>query len=189
MNTKTEKLSRIKKSCNIGKVISRILMIICIIGTLIGILALVGLFIKSEPLLKELGIATANESHNPAGGMENVDLEGESGPLAFLVQPMLNNSDLGTQLYIMCGFIIILCALGALVWYLFSQVFAVIQKEESPFADAVMSKMKINFALLTIMIFVSTGIIPALAAAFLFWCIYSIFDYGRLLQVESDETL
>ncbi|MBR5116631.1 MAG: hypothetical protein IK096_06150 [Lachnospiraceae bacterium] len=79
-------------------------------------------------------------------------------------------------------------AAGVLFW-LFGQIFDIVLCEESPFVPEVMKKMRVNFILLTAVMFLVVGFGPALIAAFLFWCIYNIFDYGCLLQSESDETL
>ena len=43
--------------------------------------------------------------------------------------------------------------------------------------------------LLSALILLTLGLGAALIAAFFFWCIYNIFDYGCVLQAESDETL
>ena len=97
---------------------------------------------------------------------------------------------------IACRICRILCVVGAVIaaaagvlFWLFGQIFDIVLREESPFVPDVMKKMRFNFILLTAVMFLVVGFGPALIAAFLFWCIYNIFDYGCLLQSESDETL
>ena len=189
MNAKAEKIARIKKSCKIGKVISRILMIICIVGVVVSIFSLIATLVCKDNLAEWLEISSSDMPTNEAGGIDSGDIEGEGVLASLILDPMVKDAELTKQLTVICAYASVICALGAFVWFFFGQVFAVIQKEESPFADTVMNKLKINFILLTVMLGISIGIGAAVVAAFLFWCIYSIFDYGRLLQIESDETL
>ncbi len=207
MNAKTEKIARIKKSCKIGMIICRILSIICIVGAVASLIGMITMLVVPDTILEGASVATGDayasvqedlsltesditidDLTNDAGGIALGPFAEESG-LPGMANPFLKEASFSTQILFVTIFAAVLCALGAFIWFLFSQVFSVIQKEESPFADTVMNKLKINFILLTVMLGISIGIGAAAVAAFLFWCIYNIFDYGRLLQVESDETL
>ena len=77
----------------------------------------------------------------------------------------------------------------AVVMRIVSSAFKIIDEEGSPFTDRVIKRMT------TTMIIVS--VIVALTASFAFgallgvitWALYTILDYGKVLQIQSDETL
>ena len=86
-------------------------------------------------------------------------------------------------------FTAITAGLMALLFHVFGQVFYSILNGESPFTEAILKKLKIDFILLSAILLFSVGLGAAAVAAFLFWCLYNIFDYSCVLQHDADETL
>ena len=208
MNSKQEKLERIRKSCRIGQVICRIIRIICIVGAVSAIVGAVlcGVGLgrmeaggtsplivgeNGQPLTKEeFDAAIASDPEAAAlaqGGLK--DALGSMGSLGGAATLSPDSVSFSGKLVLICIFAAVMSAATAFVFVLFGQVFDALIREESPFTETVMKKLRINFIILTVVMLMMIGVFPALIAGFLFWCIYNIFDYGCVLQTESDETL
>ena len=52
-----------------------------------------------------------------------------------------------------------------------------------------MGRLKTSFIILTVVVVIFVGLGAGVIAGLLLWCIYSILDYGKVLQTEVDETL
>ena len=62
-------------------------------------------------------------------------------------------------------------------------------KEDTPFSDHILGRLKVCFIIITAAILVFVGVGPGVVGALLMWSIYSIHEYGKALQTEIDETL
>ena len=72
---------------------------------------------------------------------------------------------------------------------LFKKIFENLINEDNPFSDKILNNLKNCFIVMTVILTLSVGIGPGVIVGVLGWCIYSIFEYGRVLQTEVDETL
>ena len=61
--------------------------------------------------------------------------------------------------------------------------------EETPFSESVMGRLKTSFIIMTVVLTLFVGIGPGVIGGLFMWCVYSILDYGKVLQTEVDETL
>ena len=68
-------------------------------------------------------------------------------------------------------------------------VFDIIGKEDSPFTQRVLKKLLFALIVIDIVIAFTAGLGTAAVAGLVTWALYTIMDYGRLLQTQSDETL
>ncbi|MCR5094025.1 MAG: hypothetical protein K6B72_08635 [Lachnospiraceae bacterium] len=198
MNTKQEKIERIKKSCRVGKIICRILMILCMVGTVACIAGAILVAVGGDQLARtghtslisnngeSMSIDELNAAINAE--LEQNALE-ERISIAGLSALIPRDMSAFVKLSIICGAGAVITALFVLAFWLFGQVFDIVLKEESPFTEIVMKKFRFNFILLSVLIAISLGLGAGLIVGFFFWCIYNIFDYGCVLQAESDETL
>ncbi|MCR5801799.1 MAG: hypothetical protein K6G57_05645 [Lachnospiraceae bacterium] len=198
MNSKQEKIAKIKKSCKVGKIISRIFNIICIIACVASLVGAVLTGIGKVQIDRngitnlitgENGPITSEEIaelNKLTDGALAEDLDASVGDLIVFTKPF---PDFFSKVIVLCLLTAFIAACTAVLFHLFGQVFGVIITEDSPFTEAVLKKLRINFIILSALILLCIGLFPALIAAFLFWCIYNILDYGCVLQTESDETL
>ena len=81
-----------------------------------------------------------------------------------------------------------------LVWFcvafaLISSVFDIIIKEGNPFADKAISRTLVAMIIISVLVASSAGLAFGVLCGFLTWVIYTIMDYGRVLKIQSDETL
>lgn len=73
--------------------------------------------------------------------------------------------------------------------FLLNRVFKIIEQEETPFSDRVLKNLLVSLLIIDAIIFMSTGIGFGVLAGLITWALYTIMDYGRTLQIQSDETL
>lgn len=188
MNNEQNKIERIKKSCRIGKTACRVLKILCIVGAVSGLVGFC-LTMAGRTQIDRYGESALIENNGlglaPDQGLSREDLE----DIGFFAHFIPASADLLLQVALVSLYAAIIAGVTAFLFHLFGQVFDVILREESPFTGAVMKKMRINFVLLAAVVLFTAGFGPAVAAAFLFWCVYNVFDYGCVLQQGADETL
>ena len=80
-------------------------------------------------------------------------------------------------------------AIAAVLLKLISNVFGLIIKEDSPFTDKVIKKIVIVLGAVTVVMFLTSGMAFGVLGAIITWVVYTILDYGKTLQIQSDETL
>ena len=70
-----------------------------------------------------------------------------------------------------------------------SSVFALIEKESSPFTDR--ARKRVTFVLIAtaVLLCFTAGAAFGGLCALIAWAVNAILDYGKTLQTESDETL
>ena len=82
-----------------------------------------------------------------------------------------------------------LTAIMAVLFKLIGSVFSLIRKEDNPFTDKVIRRIVIVMTVLSVIIFFSSGMGYGILVGILTWVVYTVLDYGRTLQIQSDETL
>lgn len=68
------------------------------------------------------------------------------------------------------------------------KVFSKIAESETPFTKAILGDLKIMFVIIAILC-LENSILLGIIIGFVLLCLYKIFEYGCMLQKESDETL
>lgn len=197
MNTMNNKLAKIKKSSRVGKIVSNIFTIIGIVGVVITLIA--GIFILN------MGKRFDDEMHS---AVEHGYIETETDSIAhtsFMNINIGNPENIQTDvpalrealddhpLSIMYGIYLLtisfLCVIFTVVMKIISGTFALIEKEENPFTDKVIKRVLIAMIVLSAVLLFTVGSGFAVLGALTTWVIYTVMDYGKSLQVQSDETL
>lgn len=197
MNTMNNKLAKIKKSSRVGKIVSNIFTIIGIVGVVITLIA--GIFILN------MGKRFDDEMHS---AVEHGYIETETDSIAhtsFMNISIGNPENIQTDvpalrealddhpLSIMYGIYLLtisfLCVIFTVVMKIISGTFALIEKEENPFTDKVTKRVLIAMIVLSAVLLFTVGSGFAVLGALTTWVIYTVMDYGKSLQVQSDETL
>ena len=197
MNTMNNKLAKIKKSSRVGKIVSNIFTIIGIVGEVITLIA--GIFILN------MGKRFDDEMHS---AVEHGYIETETDSIAhtsFMNISIGNPENIQTDvpalrealddhpLSIMYGIYLLtisfLCVIFTVVMKIISGTFALIEKEENPFTDKVIKRVLIAMIVLSAVLLFTVGSGFAVLGALTTWVIYTVMDYGKSLQVQSDETL
>ena len=70
-----------------------------------------------------------------------------------------------------------------------NRVFKIIEEEETPFSDKVLKNLLVSLLIIDVIVAMSAGIGFGALAGLITWALYTIMDYGRTLQIQSDETL
>ncbi len=190
------KIAKIKKSCSVGKKICAILSIIAIIGCVCAAVASFAIFGMGKEFDNKVqqGIeAGIINSENEFGSVKMININVGTVKKWHSDVPALQKI-LDEQPYCItygtyCLIMSIFCAVCTVILKLAGSVFELIIKEDTPFNDKVIKRVVIVMIVLSaVMLFtVSAGF--AALGAITTWVVYTIMDYGKTLQVQSDETL
>ena len=88
-----------------------------------------------------------------------------------------------------CLGVSVIVFLFTVVMFLISGTFAIICKSETPFEKKVLKRVLISMIIVSVALAFTAGFGFALIGGLLTWAVYTILDYGRVLQEQVDETL
>lgn len=177
MKNQIERLDKVKKSCKVAGTIVTILNVIIWIGTALSFIGSIGCLIARDYITELVNKVPSSVYLNMRIEFFGLDLE------------YLPDQNAGLALAAGCLIIAIGLLFFAIALHHLGKTFKLINKGESPFTEEVTRTMKIAFIMLVIFVFFTSGLIMAVFAAIVLWCIYNIFQYGIILQKESDETI
>ena len=80
-------------------------------------------------------------------------------------------------------------AVCAVLMKLISGTFAIIEKEDNPFTDKVIKRVTVVMIIVSAFLFFTAGASFGILGGLVTLVVYSILDYGKTLQIQSDETL
>ena len=197
MNEENVKLAKIKKSCGIGKKVAVILCIIAIVGSVCAAIAGIALLSKPETFEPEFvkavesGVITAGESRVGSSKMFNIDLGDPTKWHSDVpsIQKAFDDHPYSMVYGLNCLIIALGTAVVAVMMKLVSSVFDLIVREDSPFCDKVIKRVTILLAVTSGLLLMTSGAALGILAALITWAVYTIMDYGKTLQIQSDETL
>ncbi len=182
MDIQNTKLANVKKSCKIAAIISRIFTIIFIVATVLCIAGAIFSFLVKDPILNQ---TLANNDFQVSLNSGLFHLESSIPALNEKFQDIAPTIVLGIYILIIAGCMAIMAGVMALI----GSIFTMINKEETPFSDKVITRLLIAMIIISTGILISSGVCFGVLAYFITWVIYTIMDYGRALQIQSDETL
>ncbi|MCR5341242.1 MAG: hypothetical protein K6E60_07815 [Saccharofermentans sp.] len=190
------KIAKIKKSCGVGKKICSILAIIAIVGCVCSAVASFAIFGMGKEfdaeVQKGIEAGVINEG-NEFGSVKMININ--VGSVKNLhsdipaLQKILDEQPYSITYGIYCFIMSVACAVVTVMLKFVGSVFELIIKEDTPFTDKVIKRV------VTVMIVLSAVMLFTMSAGFAAlggittWVVYTIMDYGKTLQVQSDETL
>lgn len=192
MNEENIKIAKIKKSCHIGKIVSNIMCIITIVGCVCSAVAGIAIFAsraETEPQLAAL----VEEGKFDEGKFNSVYIDlgspeewhSDIPALQNIIDEYPHSFSISTSVLFMAGALV----LTAVMTKLISKAFETIEKEETPFNDKVIKKVLIVMIFASVILFMTSGMALGVLGSLTTWVVYSVLDYGKTLQVQSDETL
>lgn len=185
MNEQNKKLDVIRNRCKTSiKVINviQVLAIIGFIGALVGTIALFSLKDTiNQAMLKSVEAGTLT--------MENFRLSGGILDLSINYDEYFKAGDYATPTIITLVIAMAVSLASIFLLYLFKKIFKDLLNEDNPFSDSIFKGLRICFIIMTCILIGAVGIGPGIICGLLGWCIYSIFEYAKVLQTEVDETL
>ena len=144
MNEENVKLEKIKKSCKFGKKVATILCIIAIVGCVCSMVAGIALLVNSERFEPEFvkyvdegKIDTSNGIGKVSGiSIQGINVNDWKSDIPAL-QKALTERPYTTVYGIYCIIVSLSVAVCSVMIKLLSSVFELIEKEDTPFTDAV----------------------------------------------------
>ena len=197
MNEENVKIARIRKSCKVGKKVSNILCVFAIVGCVCALIGTIAIFSMGKNFdvkfneAKEAGTFSTSDEFGSVAlfkiNLGNMPSDFHSDIPA--VQEMIEDHPLcifyGSYVLI----VTIACAILAVMLKLVSSVFALIEKEDSPFTDKVRKRVTFVLIATAVLLCFTAGAALGGLCALIAWAVNAILDYGKTLQVQSDETL
>lgn len=188
MNEQNLKLETIKNRCKTSTKVISILQIVAIIGIVGALVGAISCFTMKDTINN----AIAKEVSSGNLTVDNFKIEtGISGILNFKIKydEAYKNGDYVTPITISCVIAVIITSACLYLLNAFKKIFKNLINEDNPFSDTILSNLKTCFIVITVILVVFVGIGPGVIGGLLCWCIYSILEYGKLLQTEVDEIL
>ena len=197
MNEENVKIARIKKSCHAGKIVSNILCIFFAIGCAAGLIGGIMFFAEGKEFDERI------QQSEEMGYIDNADRIGSARlfDINLGIVPENIESDIPAvrealadhPRSVMWGSYMLILGLAfavvAVLSKLVSSIFSLIEKENTPFNDKVKKRVTIAMIITTVILFLTTGTPFGMLFILLTWVVRSVLEYGKTLQIESDETL
>lgn len=193
---KEKKLEKVRKSSNGVRIASKVVAIAGVVVSSILLISAICMFIFHEKIDSEYLNSGNVEVSFSMGGVNVIPVKAtgfeglvptESSIPAF--QQMIDDNKVAVFLGFYCIVFALLSAGVAVVFFMIESAFKSIIKEGTPFADIVIKRVTISLIILTVVLLLTTSVAFGVVMALLTWTVYTILDYGRALQIESDETL
>ena len=185
MVEQNKKLEIIKKRCKTSAKVIKILQIIAIIGIVGALIGVICCFTMKDTINNGIAESVAQ------GKTKIEDVKISNGLLDIMInyEGFYKEGNYATPATINCAIAAIITSVVYYLLSLFKKIFENLISEDNPFSDKILNNLKICFIVITAILTLSVGIGPGVIAGLLGWCMYSIFEYGRVLQTEVDETL
>ena len=196
MDEVNAKLSRIKKSCHAGKIVSNIMCIIAIIGLVASIAGSVIIFGMGKKFDDEVAKAqdaniVSTESKMFASKMFDINLGDPTSVHSDIkaVQDLIDAHPYST----VYGFFLAVSAVTLLIvvvlMKMVNRVFALIEESDSPFTSQIIKRVTVVLVMTSVILLMTGGVAMGGLGIIVTWAVRSIMDYGKTLQIQSDETL
>ena len=184
MSEQNKKLEVIRKRCRTAEKVIGTLQVVAVIGIVGALIGLISCFVFKDTINE----AMVQQVAEGAAKVENFKIEGLIN-FSINYEKFYNSGDYATPLGINCAFATIITSACFYLLTAFKKIFRNLMKEDNPFSDSIMNGLKTCFIIITVLLVLFVGLGPGVVGGLLCWCIYSILEYGKALQVEIDETL
>lgn len=182
MSKEINKLVQIKKAGNVTAKVLKVLARICEICTILVFIASIVMIVNKDQLRQSI-------DEQVAAGKAEVTLD------AFITlgtmkidNPLIKIDDSAMQAIVASWIGIVGCALVTVVLYILRRMFISIADSGTPFTEDTLKKLRVVGIIVPILV-LTQSVIAAAIVALTFWCLYTVFDYGCVLQKNADETL
>ena len=191
------KITKIKKSCHTGKIVSMVLFVVAavfVIACIIGGSKILGMGKEFDDMVTNGRLAGVISTSDEIGSVSAVKINLGSIPTEMhsdipSVQAAIDDHPLSVMYGTYTLIVALLLAITAVLFLLVRSVFAMIEKEATPFTTKVKKRVTLVLIATCIILFLTTGSGFAILFALITWAVNAILDYGITLQIQSDETL
>lgn len=185
MNEQNLKLETIKNHCKESAKVISVLQIFAIIGIVGALVGVISCFTMKDTINSAIAKEVASGNLN----IENFRFGGGIFTFKINYDEAFKSGDYATPLIINCVAAVIITSACLYLLSAFKKIFKNLIKEDNPFSDSILSSLKICIIVITVILVAFVGIGPGVIVGLLCRCIYSILEYGKLLQTEVDEIL
>ncbi len=203
MNEENKKLEAVRRSCNAAKIVSKIILIVFIIGTVFTLVSGCTFILNSDAMDKTIEsrlrgsgiekditignkhIGTLTEDGLVTG--KDIEITSSIPSLNSYYQEKSKSVSYVLGFYILLLFVVLLILTVSVA--VIGSIFDIILKEGNPFTEKVKNRMIIVLVVLTALVFFIAGIGGAALCGITSWAVITIMDYGCILKTQSDETL
>lgn len=194
MNELNNKLEKIKKSCKAGCIVSRIVMIMCIVGctlTLISGIVIFNMGSRFDSLLAESSQTEAAGTKILSAHAFGIDLSDFSDVESDIpaLQAAIDDHPASISAGLFLVTVSFFTALCAVFTFILAGTFRLIETSETPFTVKIRNRIVICLVGVAFLLGGIHNLSSAAVTAIAAWAVYTIMDYGIALQTESDETL
>lgn len=197
MNEMNEKIVKIKKGCHAGKIVSNIIFVVALAAFVISQIS--GLWILSkgkdfDDMIRQAEEAGYVDTTNNPTSFSVLEIsstkiaENITSDVPALQEALDDHPQsilYGTYIITMSFALILFAVLTKLI----GSVFAMVEKEETPFTDKIRKRVTIILGIMSAMLIFTTGAVYGVLGFLVTWVVNSVLDYGKTLQIQSDETL
>ena len=185
MIEQNKKLENIRKRCVTSKKVISILQVIAIVGIVASLIGAICCFTMKDTINNGIAESVAQGKTK----IEDVLISNGLLSIAVNYDGFYKEGNYATPAAINCVIAIAITSMVCYLLGLFKKIFENLINEDNPFSDKILNNLKNCFIIITVILTLSVGLGPGVIAGLLGWCIYSIFEYGKVLQTEVDETL
>ncbi len=186
MTNENIKLSKVKKSCRTVCTVSTILGVICAVGAVI----LLGLTIFA---FNSGSLISSTLKNSGFIDIPSVNQQYYGDDPALMEKMALDETTFFDSIAKSVGLFTLVktipCIVLTIVFFAIRATFITIEKQDNPFTGKVISRLTTLLVIASVVIGISTGIVYGIMMGFFTYVFYTIMDYGRILQIQSDETL
>ena len=196
MTDENVKLEKIKKSCNAGVKVTNVFFVIAIVCSVLILVAITVILYMGRDFESavekgiDAGYVTVGDSVGSVKlfNIELMDAKSIHSDLPAL-KNLLNERPYTVTVMIYCIIGFIVTVITAVMMKIVGNVFKLIRESESPFTDKVIRRVVIVMIVTAAAAFLTSGLAVGLITLATAWVVYTIMDYGKTLQIQSDETL
>lgn len=198
MNEMNAKLAKIKKSAHVGKIVTNVLCIIAIVGCVMSLIS--GIYIyslgpKFDQMLDEAteaGYVDTTDTNEIGSAktinIQLIDPEKFDSDIPAIQEKLENNPASFVYGIYMMGISVVLAG-AAIMIKVVSSTFGLIEKDENPFTDRIIKRVTTVLIVVSALLLLTNGAGLGIVSGVVTWLVYTVMDYGRTLQIQSDETL
>ena len=196
MNEENAKIARIKKRCKLGKTLSNIFFVLCVVGCICALVGGVIIYSMGKDFdtsiaqAEEAGYVNTGSSIGSASGI-NITIDDVTSFHSDIpaLQAAIDDHPYCIYYSMYCVILAIFTAVVAVLVKLISSVFDLIIKEDSPFTDKVIKRITIVLIAVSAVMCLTTSAGFGALGIIVTLVVHAIMDYGKTLQIQSDETL
>lgn len=178
MDAQNIRTAKIIKRCTHARKVLKVIQIIIAVATALTLLGGIFMLCDSERLDPIL------EREYAAGNLNIGEELGAAGVMSLLPDPdkYYSEGNFSLLLFIlsMAAFVAGVLTLATVI--IIRNILGELIDEGSPFSGSILKKLKIGFVIITAYLLMTAGLVTAVTAGLMLWCVYMVLEYGAALR-------